>query len=202
MLQVSVDSRGGTCDRLHQSGYFCGFDLNRIFFFQLEQRLPDLFAVGAGLRRNQGHAEDFFSVPGGFGNRPGQFYATALSLSFAAPVMQTPPIAWGLLTVLSCSILAGLGAENLVRAKKNFRLWTLICFVLTAALSAIAFANSHSLSGALFAFTALLTAATIPISANPANFRFAIWITFYTACCADILWGAKHTLEQIFGYGF
>jgi len=128
--------------------------------------------------------------------------ATALSLSFAAPIMQTPPIAWGLLTVLSCSILAGMGAENMIRAKKKFRLWALICFVITVSLSAIAFANSHSISGGLFAFAALLTAATIPISANPANFRFAIWITFYTACCADILWGAKHTLEQIFGYGF
>ncbi|MBW8016548.1 MAG: hypothetical protein FVQ82_10195 [Planctomycetes bacterium] len=128
--------------------------------------------------------------------------AVAMSLSFSTPIVQTPPIAWGLLAVMSCSILAAIGAENLIRAKKKFRLWALLCFILTAALSAIAFTNRQTLSGAIFAFAALLTAATIPISAKPANFRFAIWITFYTACCADILWGAKNTLEQIFGYGF
>lgn len=128
--------------------------------------------------------------------------AIAVCLNFAAPVFQTPPMAWGLFIALPCSILAGIGAENLVRAKKKFRLSTSICAVLAAGLSAMAFANGQNLSGAIFAFAALLASATIPISAKPANFRFAIWLTFYTACCADLLWGAKHTLEQIFGYAF
>ena len=100
--------------------------------------------------------------------------ATALCLSFATPVMQTPPIAWGLLAVLTCSILAGLGAENLLRAKKKFRVWALVCFLLIAALSLTAFTNSQPLSGTLFAFAALLFAVTIPISAKPAKFRFAL----------------------------
>ena len=125
---------------------------------------------------------------------------TAAALSFGRPVFETPPIAWGLWAVLPCSILAGIGAENLVRARRKFRKRAFVCFIVTAGMAIFAYTKTQTISGAALAFSAVLAGSTIPMSVKPARFRFAVWLIFYIAACADMLWGAAYCLSQIFGY--
>ena len=128
--------------------------------------------------------------------------SAAFGLTFCGPFMETPPIAWGLLTVICCSILAAVGAEGIVSAKKANAKWMFVSLLVSAVLSVFAFTNGQLLSGGIFAAAAFFLAATIMALRKSADCQFALWTVFYISCCADILWGAKYTLEQIFGYGF
>lgn len=80
--------------------------------------------------------------------------AGGICVSFCKPVYEVPPIVWILLPVISCSILAAIGSEKIIRYPKSKKQIIVLSII------------------------------------------------FYTACWADIISGAKYTLDQIFGLGF
>lgn len=128
--------------------------------------------------------------------------AACLCLSFCKPILEAPPVVWSILPVIFCSILAAVGGEKLLMANKTNIRYMLACFVALAVLSGFNFTQGHVLSGSIFAGACLLLAGVIVISRRSMNMRFLIWLLFYLGCCVDILWGAKWTLEQIFGTAF
>jgi hypothetical protein len=126
-------------------------------------------------------------------------FAACLCLSFCRPILETPPIVWTLLPGIFWAVLAAAGSERLLMANKTDVRLILACFIVLAVLSGFNFNQGHILSGSIFAGGTLLLAGVIVISRRSMNMRFLLWMLFYVGCCADILWGAKCTLEQVFG---
>lgn len=128
--------------------------------------------------------------------------AVGLCLSFCEPVFETPPIVWTLMLVTSCSILAAMGSEILTQSKKTTVKWILPLFLVSSVLAVFSYLTGQTYCGTIYAGASFLLAATAMIPQKSRNRQFVISIIFYTACFADIISGAKYTLEQIFGFGF
>jgi len=125
------------------------------------------------------------------------FLAT-LCLSFADPILSTPPVIWALTPMLICSILIGLGLQSLCWAGKPDIRWLLAATITAAVLALGSYLAGHRHAAVMHALAILLAAVIVCIANSKMRLHPLRWILIYTLITADILLSAAMIIDGIF----
>lgn len=124
------------------------------------------------------------------------FLAT-LCLSFANPILSTPPIIWALTPMLFGAVLIGLGLQAFGWAAKPDSKWLLACMITAAVLASASYLAGYSYAAAMHALAALLAAVILCIANSKMRFRPLRWILIYALIIADLLISAAMSIDTI-----
>ncbi|RKY06983.1 MAG: hypothetical protein DRP65_11005 [Planctomycetota bacterium] len=130
--------------------------------------------------------------------------AAGLVLAFAGPVLQTPPIVWALVPMLSFSVLIGLGTQGLALAGPADRKWILFCLAAAAALAiltilaAVKLPDAFGISAKMYGLACVLTGSIFFIAKAGCRWRLLRWVLLCAGLGIDILLGARFIVDKIF----
>ena len=121
-----------------------------------------------------------------------------LCLSFAEPILSTPPVVWALTPMLFGAILIGLGLQSFCRAGITDMRWLLAATITAAVLAAGAYLAGYRWAASMHALAALLAAIIVCIANTKMRLFPLRWVLIYTLITADILLSAAMIIDEIF----
>lgn len=125
-------------------------------------------------------------------------------LGFSNPFFQVTPVVWGLVPVLFCSILVGLGMQGFALAGRNDTRWVLICIASVCILAVITAVlglggNKAYLQAAGMYGLAGVTGGCIYFMAKTqSRWITARWLLLSVSMGVDIVISAQHIVDKIF----
>jgi len=130
--------------------------------------------------------------------------AAGVVLAFAPAVMQTPPVVWGLIPALYCSVLIGLGTQGFALAGVADRKWILFCLATAAALAiltilaAVKSPDAFGISAKMYGLACVLTGSIFFIAKARYRWRLIRWGLLCAGLGLDVLLGARCIVDKIF----
>ncbi|MBW8034622.1 MAG: hypothetical protein FVQ79_02885 [Planctomycetes bacterium] len=125
-------------------------------------------------------------------------FLVTLCLSFADPILSTPPVIWALTPMLFGAILIGLGLQALCWAARPDSKWLLACTITAAVLALASYLAGHRHAAAMHALAALLAAIILCIANSKMRLHPLRWTLIYSLITADILLSAATIIDKIF----
>jgi len=124
-------------------------------------------------------------------------FLITLCLSFADPILSTPPIVWALTPTLFGAILIGLGLQALCLAARPDTKWLLAAAITAAVLALASYLAGQRYAAAMHALALLLAAAIVCIANSKMRLHPFRWILIYTLITADILISAAMIIDRV-----
>lgn len=124
-------------------------------------------------------------------------FAGTLCLSFADPILSTPPVVWALIPLLFCSILIGSGIQLLAWAGKADTKWILACVLTAAVLGLATFLAGYKYTSMMYCLAALLCGSILCIANSKMRLHLVRWFLLYAGLTVDILFGGSKLIDQI-----
>ena len=130
-----------------------------------------------------------------------------LFLGITTPVFEVSPVVWGLIPVLFCAILAGLGMQGLAWSGSADSKWILICVLVVGLLGIVTlvlglkYDRLYLEASRIYGVAVLLSGSMFFISRAQARWHMIRWTLLCTGFAVDILFGARFMVDKLFqGY--
>ena len=124
------------------------------------------------------------------------------ALAFFDTFTVVSPVAWAIVPVLFCSILAGLGMQGLAWAGKGDKKWIAITAMLTVSLAVVAMLNPNPsnvtvIANSMYWMIAAILAAIYFIAKASLRWHKLRWIMLSAALAMDVVFGATYLIDKI-----
>ena len=130
--------------------------------------------------------------------------AAGFCLGTTVPIFEVSPVVWGLIPVLFCAILAGLGMQGLAWSGSADSKWIFVCVLVAGLLGAVTlilglkYDYSFMQAATMYGLAVVLSGSIFFVTRAQARWHLLRWTFMCAGLGIDIILGARVIVDKIF----